>query len=84
MLIYIVQALARAVYAKKKLVILDDPFSGLDTSTENHIFHSLMGKSGLWREMRLTVLITSSSGKNFDFYITTDYANVISQTPAIQ
>lgn len=43
-------------------MILDDPISGLDTATENHIWHSLMGKSGIWREMQVTVLMTSSSG----------------------
>ncbi|KAH8701117.1 putative ABC multidrug transporter [Talaromyces proteolyticus] len=60
-------ALARAVYARKKLVILDDPFSGLDTSTENHIFHSLMGKSGIWRAMQVTILIVSSSAKRLPY-----------------
>lgn len=43
-------------------MILDDPISGLDTATENHIWHSLMGKSGIWRKMQVTVLMTSSSG----------------------
>ncbi|KAL1981958.1 hypothetical protein VTN96DRAFT_1970 [Rasamsonia emersonii] len=60
-------ALARAVYAKKEIIILDDPFSGLDTSTENHIFHSLIGKSGIWRRFNSTVLIASSSAKRLPY-----------------
>ncbi|KAL1965989.1 hypothetical protein VTN77DRAFT_4929 [Rasamsonia byssochlamydoides] len=60
-------ALARAVYAKREIVILDDPFSGLDTSTENHIFHSLIGKSGIWRRMNATVLVASSSAKRLPY-----------------
>ncbi|KAJ6151124.1 hypothetical protein N7470_007718 [Penicillium chermesinum] len=37
-------ALARAVYARRKVIILDDALSGLDATTENHIFHSLFVK----------------------------------------
>lgn len=60
------QALARAVYARREIVILDDTFSGLDTSTENHVFHRLCGEQGIFRELNTTVLLVSSSGKAFD------------------
>lgn len=55
-------ALARAVYARREIVILDDVFSGLDSSTENHVFHSLLGRKGLLSEVKTTVLLVSSSG----------------------
>ncbi|EEA22217.1 hypothetical protein TMatcc_008346 [Talaromyces marneffei ATCC 18224] len=73
-------ALARAVYAKRKLVILDDPISGLDTATENHIWHSLMGKSGIWRKMQVTVLMTSSSVKRLPY---SDYIFVVDENGTI-
>lgn len=44
-------ALARALYARKELVVIDDVFSGLDASTEEHICASLLGKSGLFRQV---------------------------------
>ncbi|RDW76399.1 putative ABC multidrug transporter [Aspergillus mulundensis] len=56
-------AIARAVYARKELVIFDDVFSGLDTETENHIFHHLLGDHGLFRSLNSTVLFASSSVK---------------------
>lgn len=56
------QALARAVYARRKIVILDDVLSGLDNTTEHHVFHNLLGEKGILREMKSTVLIASSSG----------------------
>ncbi|KAK0716329.1 ABC transporter [Lasiosphaeris hirsuta] len=60
-------ALARAVYARKDICILDDTFSGLDTSTESHIFHSLLGENGLLRDMNTTVLLVSSSAKRLPY-----------------
>ena len=55
-------ALARAIYARKDLVILDDVLSGLDADTENRVFHNLLGNNGLLRKHNTTVLIASSAG----------------------
>ncbi|ORY11757.1 hypothetical protein BCR34DRAFT_455438, partial [Clohesyomyces aquaticus] len=60
-------ALARAVYAQKDIIILDDCLSGLDTQTENRIWHSLLGRDGLLRRLRSTVIIASSSAKRLPY-----------------
>ncbi|EMD95327.1 hypothetical protein COCHEDRAFT_112393 [Bipolaris maydis C5] len=60
-------ALARAVYAQKDIIILDDCLSGLDGQTENRVWHSLFGKRGLLRRCRTTVLISSSSTKRVPY-----------------
>ncbi|KAL6239814.1 hypothetical protein BDW75DRAFT_197446 [Aspergillus navahoensis] len=60
-------AIARAVYARRELVIFDDVFSSLDTETENHIFHHLLGDHGLLRSLNATVLFASSSVKRVPF-----------------
>lgn len=52
-------ALARAVYAKTELVVLDDVFSGLDAETEEQIFNRLLGKQGLFQSMKTTVLLVT-------------------------
>jgi ATP-binding cassette subfamily C (CFTR/MRP) protein 1 len=52
-------ALARAVYAKKELVILDDVFSGLDAETEEQVFNRLLGKQGLFQQTGVTVLLVT-------------------------
>lgn len=54
-------ALARAVYARRKIIILDDALSGLDATTENHIFHQLFGQMGLLRGLGVSVIVASSS-----------------------
>lgn len=56
-------ALARAVYARRKIVILDDVLSGLDLATENHVFHALFGERGLCRGVGSSVVLVSSSGE---------------------
>jgi hypothetical protein len=43
--------------------MLDDTLSGLDTSTEEQVFHRLCGEKGIFRELNTTVLLVSSSGK---------------------
>ncbi|KAL3441173.1 P-loop containing nucleoside triphosphate hydrolase protein [Aspergillus insuetus] len=60
-------ALARAIYARKRILILDDVFSGLDAATENHIFCSLLGVTGLLREAGTTVVLASSSVKRVPY-----------------
>lgn len=58
----IIQALARAVYSRGELVLLDDVLSGLDSKTENAVFHSLLGREGLLRRAGMTILLASSDG----------------------
>jgi ABC-type bacteriocin/lantibiotic exporter with double-glycine peptidase domain len=53
------QALARAVYARKPIVILDGVFSGLDPITENIIFQSLFGTDGIFRRGSQTVILAT-------------------------
>lgn len=52
-------ALARAVYATKSVILLDDILSGLDADTEEHIFKSLFARNGLFRRMGTTVLLST-------------------------
>jgi ABC-type multidrug transport system fused ATPase/permease subunit len=60
-------ALARAVYAKKAFMILDDVFSGLDANTRQNIFARLLGPDGALRRWETTVLIASHSSEFLDF-----------------
>jgi len=56
------QALARAVYAKPEIIILDDVLSALDSKTEAHIVRMLLTPDGLFRLQGTTViLITHAS-----------------------
>lgn len=52
-------ALARAVFAQKELLILDDVFSGLDADTEERIFRRLFGKTGPIRRNGITILLVT-------------------------
>ncbi|KAH8701351.1 P-loop containing nucleoside triphosphate hydrolase protein [Phaeosphaeriaceae sp. PMI808] len=60
-------ALARAVYAQKDIVIIDDALSGLDAETENHVWHSLLGRDGLLRRFHSTAIVASSSSKRLPY-----------------
>jgi ABC-type multidrug transport system fused ATPase/permease subunit len=52
-------ALARAVYARKDVILLDDIFSGLDADTEERIFNRLFSQQGLFRKLGTTVLLVT-------------------------
>ncbi|KPM36182.1 Multidrug resistance-associated protein 1 [Neonectria ditissima] len=60
-------SLARAVYAQKDTIILDDVFSGLDAHTDNAVFHNLLGTHGLLRQFKATVIIASSRAKRLPY-----------------
>ncbi|KAJ5807710.1 hypothetical protein N7447_011166 [Penicillium robsamsonii] len=56
-------ALARAVYLKYRMLVLDDPFSALDEAVTGHIVQRLLGSRGLFRKMATTVLLISNSNR---------------------
>lgn len=56
-----IKALARAVYARNQIVLLDDPFSALDGETETKIFANLFGPEGLFRKLKAAVVLVTNS-----------------------
>ncbi|KAJ5901474.1 hypothetical protein N7495_002002 [Penicillium taxi] len=54
-------ALARAVYSREKIVLLDDVFAGQDTATEEHVFQNLFAETGLFRQMSITVVCVTNA-----------------------
>jgi len=55
-------ALARAIYTRAPIIILDDPFNGLDGRTETAILEAVLGVQGLLRKHKtLVVWATSTS-----------------------
>lgn len=56
-------ALARAMYARRPLVILDDIFSGLDALSEQHISNEVIGPNGLAHKHNMTVIFATHSLK---------------------
>ncbi|OBT65136.1 hypothetical protein VE03_04736 [Pseudogymnoascus sp. 23342-1-I1] len=59
--------LARAVYSRQKLLILDDVFSGLDAISEDRIFSRLLGKSGLLRRLGTTVILVTHAAHRLSY-----------------
>ena len=59
MLICPPQSLARALYARRDILILDDALSELDATTENAIFHELLGMLGTSHGRKTVILATS-------------------------
>ncbi|KAJ5813483.1 ATP-binding cassette transporter [Penicillium pulvis] len=53
-------ALARAVYSRNKILVLDDPFSALDKDVREHVIQRLLGSGGLFKQMDMTVFLISN------------------------
>lgn len=56
-------ALARAVYARASLVLLDDVFSALDQASSDRVFERLLGERGLLRKGDATILLATHAVK---------------------
>lgn len=52
-------ALARAVYSRAEVIMLDDVFSGLDNDTEEIIYRKLFGPHGPIKRYRTTVIMVT-------------------------
>ncbi|KZF23306.1 multidrug resistance-associated protein [Xylona heveae TC161] len=65
-------AIARAVYARKRIACFDDVFSGLDNVTARLVFNNVFGPAGLLRRLGCTVFLATHSGHHLpqaDFII---------------
>lgn len=74
--------LARAVYARAKIVILDDVLSGLDPRTEEHVFRQALGPGGLLSRSSTTVILATHSRHYLalaDYVIVLDHQTVADQ-----
>lgn len=60
-------AIARALYARQEVLLLDDVFSGLDSGTEEIVFGNLLGSNGLLRNNDTTVVLVSSDSRRLPF-----------------
>jgi ATP-binding cassette subfamily C (CFTR/MRP) protein 1 len=56
-------ALARTVYSRKPVVLLDDVFSDLDVRTQGAIFDRLFSPRGLFRRNNITVIMATHASK---------------------
>jgi ATP-binding cassette subfamily C (CFTR/MRP) protein 1 len=54
-------SLARALYDRSSLLVLDDVFSGLDNNTAARVFDRAFGTKGLLRQRGTTVLVCTHS-----------------------
>ncbi|KAJ5094458.1 P-loop containing nucleoside triphosphate hydrolase protein [Penicillium angulare] len=54
-------AVARAIYSRLDILVLDDVFSALDARTANRVAQRLIGPSGLLRELKKTVVLITHS-----------------------
>jgi ATP-binding cassette subfamily C (CFTR/MRP) protein 1 len=61
-------SLARALYSRKKALLLDDVFSGLDLSTERIVAQNVLGPDGLCRRHGLTVLMTALTPRHVKYF----------------
>jgi ATP-binding cassette subfamily C (CFTR/MRP) protein 1 len=61
------KALARAVYARCDILVLDDPFTALDGATEDHVVQNLLKPTGLLRQNGITLILMTNNGKR-SFY----------------
>lgn len=57
------KALARAVYQRCDILVLDDPFSALDQRTQDRVIVNLLSPDGLLRHMHTTVFLITNAGK---------------------
>ncbi|KAF2472940.1 putative ATP-binding cassette transporter [Lindgomyces ingoldianus] len=52
-------SLARALYARKPILVADDIFSGLDSATEKLVFDRVFGRNGLLRKSGAMVILAT-------------------------
>ncbi|KAJ3498687.1 hypothetical protein NLG97_g930 [Lecanicillium saksenae] len=70
-------SLARALFSRQEIMVLDDVLSGMDRTTEYSILNGVFGPDGLVKKMNTTVLMATSSAQHVKF---ADYVIVIDKS----
>ncbi|KAJ5217855.1 P-loop containing nucleoside triphosphate hydrolase protein [Penicillium citrinum] len=73
-------ALARALYSRQRVLILDDVLTGLDRETEKCILDAVFAPQGLIKELRQTVILATNSAHHLPF---SDYILALSENGRI-
>ncbi|KAI1277349.1 ABC transporter [Xylaria sp. FL0933] len=60
-------SLARSIYARAGIILLDDVLSSLDSRTQDSIMSSLFGSSGIMRTSGTTVLLVGNAAKHLTY-----------------
>ncbi|KAI7337080.1 multidrug resistance-like protein [Hortaea werneckii] len=60
-------AIARALYSRKRLIIVDDVFGALDKRTARNVFRKVFGADGLLRRLGLTAVLVTQSAQHASF-----------------
>lgn len=55
----ILEALARSVYSRHDIALLDDVMSALDAETQEMIIQRLLSRDGIFRQLGTTVVLTT-------------------------
>ncbi|QIW99525.1 hypothetical protein AMS68_005043 [Peltaster fructicola] len=56
-------SLARAIYSRRPLIVIDEPFTGVDGTSCDQITKRLFGSTGLIRRLGSTLVLASHSGR---------------------
>ena len=59
----VTQALARALYSRQKIIILDDILSAIDAKTESLVVERLFGETGLLKQSNSTTILATHAGR---------------------
>lgn len=62
-------SLARALYSRKQLLLLDDVTSGLDRRTEKIVMQRVLGRNGFCRNYGLSVVLATHSREYHNHYL---------------
>ncbi|KAG6008111.1 hypothetical protein E4U21_004993 [Claviceps maximensis] len=54
-------SLARALYSRSSLIVLDDVLTGLDRATETRILEAVFGRNGIFKMIKSTVILATNS-----------------------
>lgn len=57
-------ALARAIYARESILMLDDVLSALDARTEHKVVDRLLSRNGLLRQLGSTVVLVTHASES--------------------
>ena len=60
--------LARAIYCKPDVAVLDDPLSGVDSVTEEQVVREVFGQNGIFRNIKTTVVFASQSDQHLEVF----------------